>query len=66
MQASALKVEWEVGETTEDEGWKIVTKEAYIQGDPSEPADKEWVATVYDRNQADYIVELHNHVLCPR
>ena len=59
----ALSVRWEIGEATEDEGWKILTSEAYIQGDSSEPADKEWIATVYDRANAEYIVQSHN-LLC--
>ena len=63
MATNALTVQWEIGGTTEDEGWKIVTKEAYIQGDSSEPADKEWIATVYDRKNVEYIVDMHNYMV---
>ena len=53
-------MKWKIGGATEDEGWKIITENEFIQGDLSEPAESEWIATVYDRVNAEYIVLLHN------
>ena len=50
---------WMVGEITKDEGWKITSEDAYI-GNEDDGKQKEWIATVYDKDNAKYIVDLHN------
>jgi len=50
---------WMVGGVTDDEGYKILTEDAYI-GNEDDGWDREWIATVYDLSNAEHIVEIHN------
>jgi hypothetical protein len=50
---------WIVDGTTTDEGYKIVTEDAYIGGE-DDGYQREWIATVYDINNANEIVKNHN------
>jgi hypothetical protein len=59
MKTNILYHRWIISGTTDDEGWKIVTEDAYI-GNEDDGMEREWIATVYDRETAEHIVELHN------
>jgi hypothetical protein len=53
---------WMVGDTTEDDGWQILTEDEVIF-DEEDGNAREWVATVYDEETAKLIVEEHNATL---
>ena len=58
----ALDKRWILGGTTKDEGYKIVSEDAYI-GNKDDGYKKEHIATVYDQEVAKYIVDSHNLLL---
>ena len=57
-----LDKRWMLGGTTKDEGYKIVSEDAYI-GNKDDGYKKEHIATAYDQEVAKYIVDSHNLLL---
>jgi len=58
-KSNILSHEWIISGTTKDEGFKIVTKDAYI-GNEDDGFQRELIAIVYSQEMADYIISLHD------
>jgi len=61
----ALDKRWTLGGTTKDEGYKIISEEAYI-GNEDDGFQKEHIATAYNPEVAKYIVDSHNLLLASK